>query len=99
MLLNWAVPFAALLPRAPKRSPRALARVAAVVLAGRVLDVYLMIAPSSQGARPRFDVPAAAMLLGVAAVVALAFYRGLRGASPVPVNDPYLEESLHYHNA
>jgi hypothetical protein len=69
------------------------------VLAGRVLDVYLMIAPPVQGARPHFDVAAAAMLAGVAAVVVLAVYRGLRGTSPVPVNDPYLEESLHYHNA
>jgi hypothetical protein len=99
MLLNWAVPFAALLPRAPKRSPRALARVAAVVLAGRLVDVYLMIAPSSQGARPHIAVQDIGLLLGVGAVVVLAFYRGLRGALPVPVNDPYLEESLHYHNA
>lgn len=99
MLLNWAVPFAALLPRAPKRSPRALARVAAVVLAGRVLDVYLMIAPSSQGLRPHLAPVDVALLFGVAAAVVLAFYRGLRGISPVPVNDPYLEESLHYHNA
>lgn len=97
--LNWAVPFIALLPRAPKRNPRALARVAAVVLAGRVLDVYLMIAPSSLGPRPRIDAPEIGLLLGVAAVVVLAFYRGLKGAAPVPVNDPYLEESLHYHNA
>ncbi len=99
MLLNWAVPFAALLPRGPKRSPRAMARVAAVVLTGRLLDVYLMIAPPFQGARPQFSGPLFAMLLGSAAVAVLAFYRGLRGASPVPVNDPYLEESLHYHNA
>lgn len=99
MLLNWAVPFAALLPRAPKRSPRALARVAAVVLAGRVLDVYLMIAPSAQGVRPHLGVGEVLLLPGIAAVVVLAFYRGLRAASPVPVNDPYLEESLHYHNA
>ncbi len=99
MLLNWAVPFAALLPRGPKRSPRALARVAAVVLAGRVLDVYLMIAPPLEGARPVAGVWEAGALAGAAAVLVLAFYRGIRGAAPVPINDPYLEESLHYHNA
>lgn len=99
MLLNWAIPFAALLPRATKRSPRALARVAAVVLAGRLLDVYLMIAPSAQGTRPHVGPNEVGLLLGVAAAVVLAFYRGLRGAAPAPVNDPYLEESLHYHNA
>ena len=99
VVLNGAAPFAALLPRAPKRSPRALARVSAVVLAGRVLDVYLMIAPTSQGGHPHIDIAGLGLLLGVAAAVVLAFYRGIRTASPVPVNDPYLEESLHYHNA
>ncbi len=99
MLLNWAVPFAALLARKPKRNPRALGRVAAVVLAGRVLDVYLMIAPPLHGARPLAGVWEVGALAGAAAVLVLAFYRGIRGAAPVPLNDPYLEESLHYHNA
>jgi hypothetical protein len=28
----------------------------------------------------------------------MAFYRGIRAAAPAPLNDPYLEEGLHYHN-
>lgn len=99
MILNWAVPFAALLPRGTKRSPRALGRVAAVVLAGRVLDVYLLIAPPLAGAKPVAGIWEAGALGGAAAVLILAFYYGIRGASPVPLNDPYLQESLHYHNA
>lgn len=99
MILNWAVPFAALLPRAPKRNPRALARVAAVVLAGRGLDLFLMIAPPIQGAQPRVSGYAIAVLPGIASIVVLAFCRAMRQAAPVPINDPYLEESLHYDNA
>jgi hypothetical protein len=99
MILNWAAPFAALLPRGAKRSPRALGRVAAVVLAGRILDVYLMIAPPLQGARPLLGIWEVGVLAGAAGVLVLAFYRGMRQAAPVPLNDPYLEESLHYHNA
>ena len=99
MLLNWAVPFVALLPRGTKRSPRALGRVAAVVLAGRVLDVYLMVAPPLQGARPLAGIWEIGVLAGAAGALVLAFYRGIREAAPVPLNDPYLEESLHYHNA
>jgi hypothetical protein len=99
MILNWALPFAALLPRGTKRSARALGRVAAVVLAGRVLDVYLLIAPPLVGARPAFGIGAAGALALAAAILVLAFYRGIREAAPVPVNDPYLQESLHYHNA
>jgi hypothetical protein len=99
MILNWAAPFAALLPRGTKRSARALGRVAAVVLAGRVLDVYLLIAPPLVGSRPAIGIGTIGALSGAAAIVVLAFYRGIRGAAPVPLNDPYLEESLHYHNA
>jgi len=99
MLLNWAVPFAALLPRGTKRSPRALGRVAAVMLAGRVLDVYLMVAPPLQGAHPLVGIWEIGVLAGAAGALVLAFYRGIREAAPVPLKDPYLEESLHYHNA
>ena len=99
MLLNWVVPFAALLPRGSKRSARSLGRVAAVVLVGRVLDVYLMVAPPLHGLRPMLGIWEAGVLAGAAAILVLAFYRCVRLAAPVPVNDPYLEESLHYHNA
>jgi len=98
MILNWAVPFAALLPRGTKRSARALGRVAAVVLAGRILDVYLLIAPPLVGSRPAIGAGTIGALAGAAAITVLAFYRGIRGAAPVPLNDPYLDESLHYHN-
>jgi hypothetical protein len=73
--------------------------VAAVVLAGRVLDVYLMVAPPLQGARPLAGIWEVGVLAGAGAALVLAFYRGIREAAPVPLNDPYLEESLHYHNA
>ncbi len=99
MILNWAVPFIALLPRGTKRSPRVLGRVAAAVLAGRVLDVYLMIAPPLAGPRPLFGLWEIGVLAAAAALLILAFYRAIRRAAPVPLNDPYLEESLHYHNA
>jgi hypothetical protein len=99
MILNWAIPFATLLPRGTKRSARALGRVAVVVLAGRVLDVYLLIAPPLVGPRPAFGIGTAGALAVAAGVLILAFYRGFRDADPVPLNDPYLEESLHYHNA
>jgi hypothetical protein len=99
MILNWAIPFAILLPRGTKRSPRVLGRVAAVVLAGRFLDVYLMAAPPLQGAHPVLGIWEIGVLAGAAGAALLAFDRGMRQAPPVPLNDPYLEESLHYHNA
>ncbi|MGE5571361.1 MAG: hypothetical protein ACM3S5_20195 [Rhodospirillales bacterium] len=99
MILNWAIPFAVLLPRGTKRSPRALGRVAAVVLAGRVLDVYLMVAPPLHGANPKLGIWEIGALAGAAGAALLAYRRAMNLAAPVPLNDPYLEESLHYHNA
>jgi hypothetical protein len=99
MILNWVIPFAALLPRSTKRSASALGRVAAIVLAGRVLDVYVMVAPPLHGPRPILGVWELGLLAGLAAVLVLTVYYSLRQAAPVPINDPYLEESLHYHNA
>ena len=46
VVLNWLVPFAVLLRRDTKRRRTTLALVAAVVLAGRFVDLYLMIFPS-----------------------------------------------------
>jgi hypothetical protein len=99
MMLNWAIPFVALLPRGAKRSPRALARVAGVMVAGRLLDVYLMMAPPLHGARPLLGIWEIGVLAAAGGVLVLAFYRGMRQAPAAPINDPYLEESLHYHNA
>ena len=76
-----------------------MCRVSAVRMARGLLDVYLLIAPPLAGSRPAFGIGTAGALAGAAGIVVLAFYRGIREAAPVPLNDPYLEESLHYHNA
>ena len=98
MLLNWAVPFLFLLPRGPKRSLKRLAQVAAVVLAGRWLDLYLMILPPVLGRSPAFGVPEIGGALIPCGLAGLAVSWGMRQAPAVPVQDPYLVESLNYHN-
>ncbi len=97
MLLNWAIPFAALLSRAAKRSPAWMARVAVVVLAGRWLDLHLMV--NAAGGRPNaLGLPEIGPMLAAVAVFLIVFRRAFRSGEPVPVRDPYLVESLHYHN-
>jgi hypothetical protein len=94
VVLNWAVPFLVLLPRATKRNPGVLGKVCVVLLVGRWLDLYLMIAPP-------FGQPAAAelalqtgLLLGGGGLFWLALSRALAGAPLIPVSDPFLVESL-----
>jgi hypothetical protein len=46
LVLNWGIPFVVLLFRSAKRSPLVLSAVACCVLAGRWVDLSLMILPS-----------------------------------------------------
>ncbi len=61
-VLNFAVPFIALLCARVKRRPGFLAQVALVVLLGRWLDTYLLIAPTGSSL-PSFPVSAAVATL------------------------------------
>jgi hypothetical protein len=96
-IVNWAVPFLVLLPRANKQSPRVLASVSVLLLFGHALDLYLMVMPPFAGAKPVFGIWEIGVLAGTVGVFGLVFLRALRQAPLVPIGDPYLQESLHYH--
>ncbi len=98
ILLNWAVPFLVLLHIPAKRSPGMLLKISWVILVGRWVDLYLMIAPPFVGENPVFGVWEVGIAAGAAGLFFLAVFRTLRHAPVVPVGDPYLEESLSYHN-
>lgn len=97
MALNWAIPFLALLPASAKKNPGVLMKVAVIVLLGRWLDLYLMILPPVSGARPEISAWEIGAAMGMVGVFGLVFFRAVRGANVVPVNDPYLAESLAVH--
>jgi hypothetical protein len=97
LVLNWALPFVLLLPRPAKRSASHLLRVAAVLLAGRWLDLHLMVAPANMPDGAGFGVYELAGLVGMGALFTLAVTKAVRSAPMVPAGDPYLVESLHHH--
>ncbi|MDO8678144.1 MAG: hypothetical protein Q7R30_06225 [Acidobacteriota bacterium] len=98
LVLNWAVPLLALMARPMKRHAGMLTKVALAVLVGRWLDLYLMILPTVSPAAP----PIGPSEIGAALLTAGLFLRVFTGAfqqaAPVPVKDPFLSESLHYHS-
>ncbi len=95
-LFHFFVPFFLLLSRDLKRSPRALAWVAAWLLFVHWVDLYWLVMPHLHADGPRpwiFDLTA---FVGVGgAAVAFTVLR-MRGAAAVPVGDPNLEDSLRY---
>jgi hypothetical protein len=86
--LNWAIPFLVLLFRSAKRNPLVLGTVAVLVLAGRWVDLFLMILPSQKGAVPMFGTIEVGLLVGMAGLFALAVFRALGKAPLVPLREP-----------
>jgi len=95
--LNWVVPFLVLLPQGTKRAPRVIVKVALVVLAGRYLDLYLMVMPPFAGASPVFGLWELAPVVLGGGVLALVVLRTLASAAIIPQRDPLLANSLHHH--
>ena len=88
----------ALLPKPMKRTGSLLTKVAAVVLVGRWLDLYLMIQPATGSPNPPFGVWEVAAAGGTFALFVLVFARAVNSVPVVPLGDPMLVESLAYHN-
>jgi hypothetical protein len=97
VVVSWVLPFLLLLPRLAKRSKAWLAGMASVALAGRFLDVWLQVAPSSMAERPTLPWIELCAALVVCAAWVLALDRALAMAPLQAKNDPYFGEALHHH--
>jgi hypothetical protein len=85
----WIIPFFTLLPRNNKRSLRVMTAMAILVLAGRWLDLYILVMPS-KWTSPRFGILELAMAAGTGGLIYLIFIRGLSRAPLVAPHDPVL---------
>jgi hypothetical protein len=97
LLLNWAIPFLLLLPRANKMNPRTLATASVIVLVGRLADLYLMIVPPFSPASSWPTLWDLAVLAAVASGLLLVTLRSFFAREPLPVGDPYLLRTLEEH--
>ncbi len=94
VLLHYALPFALLLSRDRKRSAKALAPVAVLLLLARWLDLHWLVAPSFS--KDAFTIH----WLDLAAPLALGglwlflFTLGLKARPLLPANEPFLKEAL-----
>jgi hypothetical protein len=97
LVFNWAVPFISLLPKWSKRREGVVLRVALIVLVGRWMDIAWMTLPTSQ-AQPAVGVWEIAPVLTVVCLFLLVSFRAFSRVNSVPVGDPMLAESRHYHS-
>jgi hypothetical protein len=95
LLINFAFPFLALMTRDAKRQMIMLKIVCIAILIGHWSDFYLMFMPGTMKGDNGFLIE-----IGVALILLGAFLmlvtRRLAAASLVPVNHPFVEESVHH---
>ncbi len=94
VLLHYALPFALLLSRDRKRSARALAPVAVLLLFARWLDLHWLVAPAfSKDAFTLHWLDLAAPL-ALGGLWLFLFTLGLKARPLLPANEPFLKEAL-----
>jgi len=94
--LNWLVPMLLLISAAARRSEKWLLTASTVVLVGRWVDLYLLIVPSIQHPS-RLGWVEVPIFLGFLPLFVLSVISAFRKSPPMPMRDPYLIESVHFH--
>jgi hypothetical protein len=99
-IICFGVPFFVLLPREAKRNPIKLAIVAVVILVGRWVDLFTLVAPKI------FEHHHIAAIIGpyeilsafmFSAFFVLVFLKHLAKRKLIVEEDPYFEEGAHLH--
>jgi hypothetical protein len=88
---QFALPFLALLPRRPKRTPAILAGIAAWILVGRFLDCHLLVSTE-------FGIAEVLAFFGIGGLYVAALLLRLSKAALLPARDPRLPEALSFEN-
>jgi hypothetical protein len=94
LLGHFVLPFFLLLSRNFKRNPRAVGRIAVIILVMRVIDITWTIGPVFRGHGSTLHVLDFAMVLGMGALWLSLFWGNLAGRALVPAKDPYFKEAM-----
>lgn len=95
LLVNFAFPFLVLMTRDAKRQMIIMKIVCIAILIGHWSDFYLMLMPGTMKGDNGFliEIGIAMILLGAFLIM---LTRRLAGASLIPVNHPFIDESVHH---
>ena len=95
-LINFAFPMLILMSRDAKRNYGVLTFVGIIILIGHWTDVYLMISAGSLGANAKIGFLEVGLLLLCAGLFIRILLNNLSKAPLMPVNHPFLDESVHH---
>ena len=93
--LNWAIPFMLLLPVKTSRNMNVIIIVIILLIIGQYVDLFVQVIPGITGIM-KFGWVEAGLFLGYAGLFALIVATMLSKAKIIPMNHPYLEESLKH---
>lgn len=96
IILNFAIPFLVLMPRAPSRNKMIILIVAVIVLIGLWVELYIQILPAVSKAN-NFGLLEIGAFAGFLGLFILMVATTLSKASLIPKNHPYLDECLKHH--
>jgi hypothetical protein len=94
IIFHFAIPFALLLSRNLKRTPKALSRVAALLVALTLVDMFWLIVPAFEQSGPRVHWTNLSLTAGIGGLWLWEFFRQLDGKPILPLHDPRLIELL-----
>ncbi len=96
IILNFAVPFLVLMPRAPSRNKSVILIVALFVLVGLWVELYNQIFPAINPEN-NFGLLEVGAFVGFLGLFTLIVATTLTKAPLIPKNHPYLDECLNHH--
>ena len=94
IVFHFAVPFVLLLSRAMKREAASIVKVALLVLAVRVIDLFWLIAPAFHQQALTVSWLDLVLPPALGSLWLGFFFRQLRGRAILPVHDPEFDETL-----
>ncbi|RMG75006.1 MAG: quinol:cytochrome C oxidoreductase [Bacteroidetes bacterium] len=96
VLVNFFVPFLALMTRNAKRTFSVFIPVGVILLYGHWHDLFLMVMPGAVGYNPGISLIEVGTFMTFLGLFLFVVFTALTRANLVPQKHPYLEESLHH---
>lgn len=96
LLMNFLIPFLALMSRNSKRNPTNLTIVALIIIIGHWNDMYLMFMPGSIDKQSNIGMVEIGMAILFAGIFIYWVLAALSKKNLIAIKHPYLDESAHH---